>query len=96
MISSLTALLIVFAAVIGSTAMIAILAYFLNRIRRIETGFADAAGSRQLADDVAGIREELLAVQDDMSTLSERLDFTERLLMQGDEATTAGDSESLG
>ena len=32
------------------------------------------------------MREELLAVQDEMSALTERLDFTEKLLMRGDDS----------
>lgn len=89
MISSLTALFIVFAAVIGSSAMIGIIAYFLHRLRRIEAGSGDEAASHQLAQQVAAMREELLAVQVNMSALSERFDFTERLLMKGDEPGTS-------
>ena len=44
MISSLTALFIVFAAVIGSAAMVGIIAYFLHRIRQIETRSTGEAG----------------------------------------------------
>lgn len=91
MISSLTALFIVFAAVIGSAAMVGIIAYLLQRIRRIEAGTAGDAGSRQLSEQVSGMREELLAVQEDMSALTERLDFTEKLLMRGDDAAATTD-----
>ena len=91
MISSLTALFIIFAAVIGSAAMVGILAYFLHRIRQIETGTAAGAGSKQLVDQVDGMREELTTVQEEMSALSERLDFTEKLLMRGDDAPDTGD-----
>ncbi len=93
MISSLTALLIIFAAVIGSTALISILAYLLHRIRQIEARTAGQAGSHQLADQVHVMREELLTFQEEMSALSERLDFTERLLMRGDEAAGSDRSE---
>ena len=91
MISSLTALFIVFAAVIGSAAMAGIIAYLLHRIRRIEAGTAGDAGSGQLSEQVSGMREELLAVQDEMSALSERLDFTEKLLLRGDDSAAAAD-----
>ena len=93
MISSLTALLIVFAAVIGSTAMMGILAYFLHRIRQIEAKTAGEAGSHQLVDHVDAMQEELLAVQEEVSRLSERLDFTEKLLMSGDDAVASDGSE---
>jgi hypothetical protein len=90
-ISSLTALLIIFAAVIGSAAMVGIFAYFLHRIRQIETGLTGEAGSRQLFDQLDGMREELLAVREEVSAMSERLDFTEKLLMRGDDAPDTGD-----
>ncbi len=93
MISSLTALLIVFAAVVGSTAMIGIFAYFLHRIRQIEANTTGEADSHQLVDQVNGMREELLTVQEEMSALSERLDFTEKLLMSGDDAAASDGSE---
>lgn len=91
MISSLTALFIIFAAVIGSAAMVGIFAYFLHRIRQIEVGTAGEESSRELSEQVSQMREELLAVQDEMSSLTERLDFTEKLLMRGDESADAGD-----
>ena len=93
MISSLTALLIVFAAVIGSTAMIGIFAYFLHRIRQIEARTTGEAGSHRLVDQVDAMQEELLAVQEEVSRLSERLDFTEKLLMSGDDAVAPDGSE---
>ncbi|MCH7563514.1 MAG: hypothetical protein IH968_06795 [Gemmatimonadetes bacterium] len=93
MISSLTALLIVFAAVIGSTAMIGVFAYFFHRIRQIEARTTGEAGSYQLADQVDAMQEELLTVQEEVSRLSERLDFTEKLLMSGDDAVASGSSE---
>ena len=91
MISSLTALLIVFAAVIGSAAMMGIIAYFLHRIRQIEAKTTGEAGSRQLVDQVEAMREELLAVQGEVLALTERLDFTEKLLMSGDDDAVASD-----
>ena len=91
MISSLTALFIIFAAVIGSASMVGIFAYFLHRIRQVESGTASEAGSHQLADQVGQMREELLAVQEEMSALTERLDFTEKLLMRGDESADTAD-----
>ena len=92
-ISSLTALFIVFAAVIGSTAMMGILAYFLHRIRQIEARTSGEEGTHQLAGQVNEMREELLTVQEEMFALSERLDFTEKLLMSGDDAAGSDGSE---
>lgn len=93
MISSLTALLIVFAAVIGSAAMMGIIVYFLHRIRQIEAKAIGEAGSHHLLDRVDAMQEELLAVQKEMSALSERLDFTEKLLTSGDDAAASDGSE---
>jgi len=92
-ISSLTALLIVFAAVIGSTAMMGIFAYFLHRIRQIEAKTTGEAASHQLVDQMDAMQEELLAVQEEVSRLSERHDFTEQLLMSGDDAVASDGSE---
>jgi hypothetical protein len=92
-ISSLTALLVVLAAVIGSTAMVGVLAYLLHRIRQIESGATDKAGSRGLSDRVEGMQEEFLALQKEMSALQERLDFTEKLLMSGDDAGVSDDTD---
>jgi hypothetical protein len=90
MISSLTVLFIIFAAVIGSTAMGGVLVYLLSRIRRIESGPPSAPPSRALAEDLARLESELEAMRDDVSALSERLDFTERLLMKGDDPPGEG------
>lgn len=86
MISSLTALFIIFAAVIGSAAMVGVFAYFLHRIRQIEGGTTGNAGAGQLSGQVNGLRDDLLTVQEEMSALTERLDFTEKLLMKGADA----------
>ena len=93
MISGLTALLIIFAAVIGSTAMMGTIAYLLYRIRRIESGNLGETGSHMLLDQMSDLREELLSVQQEMSGLSERLDFTEKFLMSGDDADGPDGSE---
>lgn len=90
LISTLTALLIVLVAVIGSTTLLGMYAYLLNRIRQIESNPSGDAGSRQLVDQVNEMRDELVTVQREMSALSDRLDFTEKLLMKGDDATSDG------
>ncbi|MBT8397718.1 MAG: hypothetical protein HKO65_05845 [Gemmatimonadetes bacterium] len=89
---SLVALLIIFAAVIGSAAMVGILAYFLSRIRRLEGGMPGDQAPRQLTDQMDTMVEELMALQGEVNNLSERLDFTEKLLMTGDGEAEPGDS----
>lgn len=85
MISSLTALFIMFAAVIGSVAMVGVFAYILNRVRRLESGSSAASDSRLLTHDLGELREEMTALRDEVSALTERIDFTEKLLMKGSE-----------
>ena len=90
---SLVALFIIFAAVIGSTAMMGIMAYFLNRIRKLEgNGFGDLPMGSS-SDQLSRIQEDLFLAQEELSRLTERMDFTEKLLMSGDEeAPPAKDS----
>ena len=92
MISSLTALFIIFAAVIGSTSLMGMLGYLLYRIRQIEASPSGEAGTHELVGQVSEMREELLTVQEEMCALSERLDFTEKLLMSGDDAAASDGS----
>jgi len=82
MVLSIAALLLVFAGVIGAGSMVAVFAYFLHRLRSIESG--GGGDSRLLVEQVNRIREELITVQEEMSSLNERFDFTEKLLMSGD------------
>jgi hypothetical protein len=84
---SFLALFIIFAAVIGSTAMMGTIAYLLHRIRRIEGGALGGTGSPMLLDQVNELREDVFAVQEGLSSMAERLDFTEKLLMSGDDET---------
>ena len=90
---TIAALMIIFAAVIGSTAMVGIFAYLFHRLSQIESGTTDAAGSRQLDERVNLMQEELLSLQTEMSALAERLDFTEKLLMSGEDSGTSDESE---
>jgi hypothetical protein len=84
---SLAALLIVIAAVAGSTVVMGIIAYFLHRIRRVEGRTFGDAGQDQLLDQIREIRDDLIRLEDEMSALSERVDFTDKLLMSGDAST---------
>jgi putative effector of murein hydrolase len=91
-ISSLTALSVVVAAVIGSTATIGVLAYFLHRIRQIEAKGTGESDSHHLDGAVKAMEEELLTIQQEFSALAERLDFTEKLLTSSDDAGESADS----
>jgi hypothetical protein len=88
---SLAALFILLAALIGTTAMVGVFAFLFHRVRRIEDG--REAGPYRLAEQVQRLEEELLSVQTEMSALSERLDFTEKLLMSGDDEAASDGRE---
>lgn len=90
MISSLTALFIIFAVVIGSTAMVGVFAYILSRVRRLESGRPGGEEALALSEDLDRLQVELEALRGDVSALVERVDFTERLLMKGDDSGGEG------
>ena len=81
----LVALLLIFAAVIGSAAMVGTIAYLLHRIRVIEGHSLGGDGSPQLLNRVNELGDDLFAMQEQISAMTERLDFTEKLLMGGDD-----------
>ena len=83
MITTLTALLIVFAAVLGSAAMIGVLGSLFYRIRQIEAKRTDEIGAGRANVEIEAMRDQLLSIREEMSALTERLDFTEKLLMSG-------------
>jgi len=89
LISSLVALLIIFAAVLGSMTMVGILAYFLHRIRRLESADTREVAIEGMIDEMEAMRTEMLTAQNEMLALAERLDFTERLLENPDDPTDA-------
>jgi len=82
---SLVALFVIFAAVIGSTAMMGIIFYFLNRIRQLEGKVSGDLPTSSLSDQLSRVQEDLFLAQDEIARLTERMDFTEKLLMSGDE-----------
>ncbi len=90
---SFLALFILFAAVIGTAAMVGTLAYLFSRIRRLEGGDPANQSPGQLTGQMNGIEAELMALQEEVANLSERLDFTEKLLMSGDRDRAGEESE---
>jgi len=85
MVPTTSAVLIILAAVVGSSAMMAAFAWILYRIRRLESGNGGASEVLRLGEEVDSLRAELQVTHADISDLSERLDFTERLLSPGDD-----------
>jgi len=84
MISSLAALFVVFAAVLGSSAMIGMIVYFMRRLEKLEAKMNGELDSPQAVKELEIVQDELLAVNQTVSELSERLDFTEKLLANPD------------
>lgn len=97
---TVTGLIVLIAAVIGSAGMVAVLAWLTFRIRRLEEGGA-AGGHDHLLDEVDRLRDEVEAARRQTRALAEQVDFMERLLAAGDEdegpgARGAGNEEAAG
>ena len=80
---SVATVLIIFAAAAGSGTMVAIIAWFLNRLRSLESGALSGHELQRLSSELDDLRADLLATHSEVKDLSERLDFTERLLSTG-------------
>ena len=79
-----TVVLIILSASIGSGALVAIAMWFYFRMKRLEaTGGADLKDLDRLAEQVAALRDQLLATREEMGELHERVDFAERMLARG-------------
>ena len=73
---TIAGLFILFAAVIGAGAMTAIIGYLLHRIRQLE---------QRQTSDLAGkaLYDQIDTLQQEVSRLTERVEFSERLLAGG-------------
>ena len=80
---SVATILIIFAAAAGSGTMVAIIAWFLNRLKSLESGGSSGHELRRLSSELDDLRADLLATHSEVKDLTERLDFTERLLSTG-------------
>ena len=78
--------LIILAAVLGTAVFVSLIAWFANRLQRLESGGGGASEIGRLESELDDLRAELQQAHADISDLSERLDFTERLLSPGDES----------
>ena len=70
-------ILILFAALSGSAMMVGILGYFFYKIKKLEAGGDDLS---RVLENIEDLRERLDATGDNVTSLSERLEFNERLL----------------
>ena len=80
---SVVAILIILAAVAGSVFMTGTLMTLWHRVRRLEA----MTGASRTLEDASGridlLLDQVQSVADGLEDLRERLDFTERLLVEG-------------
>lgn len=75
---SLPVLLLLIVAVGGSAGMVAIFGWLFHRLSRLESqGPVDV---RQLQTTIEELQNELVSVRSELGALTERVDFTEKLL----------------
>ena len=79
-------LFILLAAVFGTGSMVGVFAWMLHRIKRLEYETESPGQLQQVRDEIEELREQLILNRNDVAELSERIDFTERLLSRGDSA----------
>lgn len=70
-------ILILFAALSGSALMAGIFGYFFYKIKKLEARGEDLS---KVLEKIEDLRESLEATDDEVNSLSERLEFNERLL----------------
>jgi hypothetical protein len=80
---TVSVIMIIIAATIGSGALVATFSWLLYRLRRLELEGSDSRRVAALNQEVATLRDELDIAQGSIDRLAERLDFTERLLTRG-------------
>ena len=81
----IVALLLILIAALGSGAMVAIIAWFYQRMKQIEGARNDGSELARISEQLDGVRDQLAAMDDEMTRLNERVDFTEKLLGPGPE-----------
>lgn len=80
-------LLVLLAAVGGTALIIGAGVWLWSRTERLEgRGPGDPQERRQLEGELADVKEQLAATQDETRRMSERVDFLERLLEGRDDA----------
>jgi len=86
----LAELLLILVAVGGSGIMVAFLAWLVYRLKRLEESRAVGGPElRELIERIETMQTELLSMRDDVGELTERVDFTERLLSSGSRPAAA-------
>lgn len=79
-------MMVLLAAVAGSGTMAWLLMWLHGRLKRLETG--GGQDTERLALQIDAVREQLGATRDEVMELYERLEFAERLLVRGKDASS--------
>ena len=82
---TIAALMLILIAALGSGAMVAIFAWFFQRMKQLEGGRNDSGEMALISEQLDAVRDQLSAMDDEMTRLNERVDFTEKLLEPGPE-----------
>lgn len=77
---AITALVMILILAAGSGTMLAILGWMWHRISKLEGGREDRSELGNIHEQLDALRDQVFSVEDDMTKLNERVDFTEKLL----------------
>ena len=77
---SIAILVLIMVAVICSGSVVAIVGGLLNRIKQVEGRREDASDLAEISRQLDAVRDQIFSVEDEMTRLTERVDFTEKLL----------------
>lgn len=80
MMFGIVEMIILLVAVIGSGVMSAFLVWFIGRLRALERGLQDKGDVPALSAQIAALQGEVDSLQGTVQRLTERAEFTERLL----------------
>ena len=80
---SILALMLILVAALGSGSLVAIFAWFYQRMKQLEGGRNDDSELALISEQLDVVRDQLGAMDDEMTRLNERVDFTEKLLEPG-------------
>ena len=84
MVFSVVGFLVLLVAVIGSGSMVGILGWLLYRIKQLEAGARPSNELTRILEHLDELRDDMNLTRNEVSELSERVEFTERLLSRGD------------
>lgn len=91
---ALSILVLLIIAVVGSAGMSAVLFWIANRINRIEGRGPEEV--RHLVAETEELQEQVMLLQSEVQRLTERVDFTEKLLEGPSPEDPVGDGETSG